>query len=1583
MSLRLQSKSHLLPRLTSSYRFLFIAFITALVVGGVAISNSSAVKSTFSALTGNSEPAAWTNPRAGAITVHAAGRGKPFLNLQDGRVMGVTYKGDKAAVAALQSGAAQARALASADFDRNGTPDLVAGYGFNGEGIITLQHGNPDAFAPADDSVLVRIQQGYNPDSLLPGADTYRVPVTPDFLVTGNFTKDSEKDILFAAKGGALYLMKGNGAGRFDAPQEIGLPGVVTALAAGEFRAADGLTDVAVGVSGSGGESLLIFDGADGLSNVLAQYQLSGSASSIELGGLDDDPFMDVAVSAGGEVLVVHGWGRKEQVAKESRVERFNVGGAGVRGLALGEFTWDRQGRTEIAALTSDGTVHIVQSGKVDTRPFSDAEAAQRTRANLKPQKITKGDVEAVPSWKAGQTGGWKDAKQILGSNLSADLAKPLVRTNLAHRETDEVMLVGQAQSKLEILRQVEKDDAVSASNQSLLVSGDTAKVTLDVESTPVAVLTLPRKLNGVTDVLVLDAASTEVDILPNAPNTTITVDRVDDPSGAGLTTASACTAAGNDCSLRGAIQFANQPSNNNTTISLPAGTYILSVNGTSASGCDGNAQGDLGANQTMSIVGAGAATTIIRQTGTGPADDGDRVMCMDEPFTQNLIYSFSGLTMVGGRDGTAAGTGSAIGGGGIIGGERGNVLTLTNVVLANNQVTVLGSGNIGGGGIQWTGSDLNIVNSTIGGSAAPGAYTDRTSTNTGNLEAGSGGGVMFTPSAPQHTASTGILTVSGSTFSRNTAASPSAGGGGAHVLVFAFSLPGGIGTGSATIGTSDFANNQALGTANGGGIIVETLATRVATTDFTNNSAGNRGGGIFVGGASLLLNGATPSITFTGNTATNGGSSVSTSATVNVDGTNTTIGGDIEINTLGTWTNNAGSTLAPTNVVVTGGPFNMNNSTMNVSGNLTIGPGPIVGSTFNGGSGTVNIQGNFVLNAGGTPATTLNAGTSTFNFNGTTAQSISNGTSITFFNLTDSNITNPLTANNSFAVNGSLNVNGTNAIFNPVAGAVISGTGTLTGTGTARVTRIAATADFLSQYTITNKTLTSLTVEYIGAAAQVLSPIAFGPLKINNANGVNITSGTSTVNGLLSLTSGALGVGNQTLIINDGSSVGAGSITSNPTGTVNYNQTGDGQNVRAFNYGNLTFSNFNKVLEPSGTIGISGVFTPGTATGHTITGSTVNFNGTGAQTVPAFNFNNLTISGARGANNVTLVNGGTIGVAGIFNPIATFAGGNYVITNNTVNFNGSGPQTIPAFNYFNLTSSNTGARTLQNSGIIGIASVFTPGTNVYTVTGSTVSYNGTSPQTLPSTFSPYFNLTSNNAAGGNGFAGLIVQSTLRMQTGTFTANSTTATNVQIDSGATLAGTNGTTINVGNNTGGNWTNNGTFTANTNTVNFNGSVVAQVINGSSVTTFNNLTIANPVGVTLGQNATVNAVLTLTNDLTTGANILTMTNTGTSAGTADVIGNVRRTGFVGGGPALSFGNPFNSIGFIAQGTVPADILVNLAKNAPAGFPPPGTAIQRTYTITPNGGAGFSATLRLHYLDTELSGNDETTLGLFRNT
>src|SRR5439155_4030822 len=135
---------------------------------------------------------------------------------------------------------------------------------------------------------------------------------------------------------------------------------------------------------------------------------------------------------------------------------------------------------------------------------------------------------------------------------------------------------------------------------------------------------------------------------------------------------------------------------------------------------------------------------------------------------------------------------------------------------------------------------------------------------------------------------------------------------------------------------------------------------------------------------------------------------------------------------------------------------------------------------------------------------------------------------------------------------------------------------------------------------------------------------------------------------------------------------LGGGSITIGASGTVSYNLGSNGQNVAPGTYGNLIFSGFNETWSPTGTIGIGGTFTPGAATGHTITGSTVSFNSASAQTIPAINYNNL-------------------------------------------------------------TSTSTGGRTLASSGTIGIAGTFTAGTNVYTTTGSTLDYNGSSAQTMPS----------------------------------------------------------------------------------------------------------------------------------------------------------------------------------------------------------------------------------------------------------
>ncbi|HEY4798431.1 MAG TPA: T9SS type A sorting domain-containing protein, partial [Bacteroidia bacterium] len=279
-------------------------------------------------------------------------------------------------------------------------------------------------------------------------------------------------------------------------------------------------------------------------------------------------------------------------------------------------------------------------------------------------------------------------------------------------------------------------------------------------------------------------------------------------------------------------------------------------------------------------------------------------------------------------------------------------------------------------------------------------------------------------------------------------------------------------------------------------------------------------------------------------------------------------------------------------------------------------------------------------------------------------------------------------------------------------------------------------------------------------------------------------------------------------------------------------------------NYGNLTITLNGArtvTLSNAGTIGIAGTFSPvAGATAYTIAGSTINFNGNIAQSIPAFNYYNLTSSsiGAR-----TLAAVGTIGIAGVF----TLGTNTYTIAGSTINFNGTIDQTIPAFNYNNLTSSSTGGRTLAAAGTTGIAGTFTPGANTYTITGSTIDFNGAGAQTIP--LFTYNHLTA--STGGTKTLG-----------GAITANG----NVTISSPATL---DVSASNYALNIGGNFTNNNTLTARNGTVTMNGAI-AQTINGNA-TTFYNLTVTNAAGVTCNIPMRINSTVAATSGtLSTGAN-----------------------------------------------------------------------------------------------------------------
>ncbi len=330
-------------------------------------------------------------------------------------------------------------------------------------------------------------------------------------------------------------------------------------------------------------------------------------------------------------------------------------------------------------------------------------------------------------------------------------------------------------------------------------------------------------------------------------------------------------------------------------------------------------------------------------------------------------------------------------------------------------------------------------------------------------------------------------------------------------------------------------------------------------------------------------------------------------------------------------------------------------------------------------------------------------------------------------------------------------------------------------------------------------------------------------------------------------------------------------------------------------------------------------------------------------------------------------------------------------------------------------------APTVDECGVVSITNARPTGSHVITIRatdtcGVTTDANFTLDVTLTTTYSdPGGNCGGNTpcyttiqaaidaltSAGTVNVSGGIFNEDVNLNTNTtLNINGDTTINSLTMSAGTLNGSKGGSFTLTLLAGG-WNNDGgTFNPGTGTVSFTGT--GQTIGGTNPTTFNNLTIGvggttvNGASFAGGQNLdlsgpvtvdqTVTGVLTLNGDLTvTSPGRLIMLASASSAGTGDVIGNLERLGFVMGAcPAapcsntLSVGNPNNQI-TITSGTAPASILVTLAKSAPATY---AAAVQRNYNIAETGGSGFTTTLRLHYLDSELNGNTpESNLNLRR--
>lgn len=286
--------------------------------------------------------------------------------------------------------------------------------------------------------------------------------------------------------------------------------------------------------------------------------------------------------------------------------------------------------------------------------------------------------------------------------------------------------------------------------------------------------------------------------------------------------------------------------------------------------------------------------------------------------------------------------------------------------------------------------------------------------------------------------------------------------------------------------------------------------------------------------------------------------------------------------------------------------------------------------------------------------------------------QTVTNPVGEIFHNVSISNsgpvLKTVVFANNVNFINGNLNVN---SVLSRLDGGSnnITIRGNWTNSG----------QPFLSTGTVIFNGVSTQTVQRISA-----TPETFNNVTVDNSSNVSLLS-NANLSGNLTLTTGTLISTNKILNV-AGTLNGAGTL-SFTTGTINLG----GQNLH------------------------TGSFVKGT--------SLFNYNGSGAQTIRAIDYHNLT-SSSTGPR--TLAGSGTIRVSGVFTPGTNI----YTITGSTVEFNGNTAQTIPVFNYFNLASTNIGNRVLGNPGTIGVAGNFNSGTNTYSVSASTMDFNGTGSQT-------------------------------------------------------------------------------------------------------------------------------------------------------------------------------------------------------------------------------------------------------------
>lgn len=594
---------------------------------------------------------------------------------------------------------------------------------------------------------------------------------------------------------------------------------------------------------------------------------------------------------------------------------------------------------------------------------------------------------------------------------------------------------------------------------------------------------------------------------------------------------------------------------------------------------------------------------------------------------------------------------------------------------------------------------------------------------------------------------------------------------------------------------TSTHSGDWNIGTTWGGAC----TSSCVAGTDYPDSTKT----AIIANGHTVTLTGAGAALTITinsGGTLYLGSNTLTLSGTgtpLTMNGTFTAGAGTVAYNSASGVTNLASVAMTNSNAFY--------NLTFNGSGTFNAAYDFEVGHTFTVGSGTTF--------AGPSTNVVMNNGSS-----------ISNSGTLNFYNLII-NTNSSVTSSGNFSVASTFSIL-SGGIFTPAAADIITGSGaSITGSGTVKVTRTAATATFNSQYVFTSFVLSSLTVDYT-ASGQVLSNLTYGNLKVSGSitgSGNYATVNTNfNVTGTFTPTSGFIALGNGGTITNSGTltfydlssvvsgssfstsssfsiagtlTVGATATFTASAGTITLNNgaiIAANAGTRLFN--NLTIpnsvtANTSYTVAGALTVGASGTLNPSTGTVTLNSGASLSNAGT-------LSFQNLTIASGTSTGNTTYI------IKGV---LTNSSGGTFTSNSGTVTMN-DGASIVNSGNqltFNNLTVADSATLTANTSYTVAGALTVGTGANLAPTSG-TITLSGTG---TPLSISGTFTTSGTNTVAYTGSTANVTARTFQNLTlggsGTYTMPASTLTlngNLVVTSGATVTKGAGVVVFAGSST---------------------------------------------------------------------------------------------------------------------------------------------------------------------------------------